>query len=196
MLAGFGFQEVYDLRGGIRAWNGGTASGPVEMNLHLVREDETPMGILKLGYGMEQALKDFYELLNARTTDSDLQRLLDVLISVEEKHKTHLLNVYTSLNQGSFDAREFEGEATTKLMEGGFQQEEFLQRNATSLGSASGMLDLSMMLETQALDLYLRFAARTKETETKNVLYGLADEEKSHLKALGNLREERERRDD
>jgi rubrerythrin len=81
-------------------------------------------------------------------------------------------------------------------MEGGFHQEEFLKENASSLGSIAGMLDLSMMLETQALDLYLRFAAKIKETETKNILYRLADEEKSHLKALGNLREEREMTDD
>ena len=43
------------------------------MNLHLVREDEPPMGIVKLAYGMEQALKDFYELINAVNSRLELK---------------------------------------------------------------------------------------------------------------------------
>lgn len=191
MLAGLGFREVYDLRGGIRAWNGGTARGPVEMNLHLVADEETPVEIVKLAYGMEQALKGFYEIIHERTADGDLKKLLDILISVEEQHKIHLLKAYKSLSLGTLDPATFAGEAASKLMEGGFRQDEFLQENEESLTSVSGMLDLSMMLETQALDLYLRFAAKTKGPDTKTVLYGLADEEKSHLKALGNLRDAR-----
>ena len=46
-----------------------------------------------------------------------------------------------------------------------------------------------MMLETQALDLYLRFAGKIESASTKEVLYRIADEEKSHLQALGRLRD-------
>jgi len=48
-----------------------------------------------------------------------------------------------------------------------------------------------MMLETQALDLYLRFAQKVAADETKQVLYRIADEEKNHLTWLGHLRDKR-----
>jgi rubrerythrin len=53
------------------------------------------------------------------------------------------------------------------------------------------VLDLAMMLETQALDLYLRFANLSDQPRTREVLYTLAGEEKAHLASLGRLMEEK-----
>jgi rubrerythrin len=53
------------------------------------------------------------------------------------------------------------------------------------------VLDLAMMLETQALDLYLRFAHKSVDSQSQEVLFKLADEEKSHLEALGQLVEKK-----
>ena len=44
-----------------------------------------------------------------------------------------------------------------------------------------------MMLETQALDLFLRYLQRSQDFDTKAVLMELAEQEKSHLKYLGEL---------
>jgi rubrerythrin len=44
-----------------------------------------------------------------------------------------------------------------------------------------------MSLETDALDLYLRMASKSQDEETKAVFYTLADEEKTHLRRLGEL---------
>ncbi len=48
-----------------------------------------------------------------------------------------------------------------------------------------------MMLETQGLDLYLRFADKSTHAQTKQVLFKVAEEEKAHLAALGRLLEEK-----
>jgi rubrerythrin len=48
-----------------------------------------------------------------------------------------------------------------------------------------------MMLETQALDLYLRFADKSENQQTKDVLQRIGDEEKGHLAALANLRDKK-----
>ena len=45
---------------------------------------------------------------------------------------------------------------------------------------------MAMMLEAQALDLYLRTSHRCEERETKEVLHTFADEEKKHLTMLGD----------
>jgi rubrerythrin len=41
--------------------------------------------------------------------------------------------------------------------------------------------------ETDALDLYLRMAMKNRHEETKAIFYQLADEEKAHLRILGEL---------
>ena len=50
-----------------------------------------------------------------------------------------------------------------------------------------------MMIETQALDLYLRFAQKSGAEAVRAVLYRLADEEKAHLKTLGRYRDQWQR---
>jgi len=46
-----------------------------------------------------------------------------------------------------------------------------------------------MMLEAQGMDLYLRYAERSENTRVREILFGMAEDEKAHLKSLGNLLE-------
>jgi rubrerythrin len=52
-----------------------------------------------------------------------------------------------------------------------------------------GVLNIAMMLETQAMDLYLRYSQKIEEERSKKVLYDIAEEEKAHLGSLGRLLE-------
>ena len=71
------------------------------------------------------------------------------------------------------------------VMEGGIDGEEFLARNERFLQTVAGVIDVAMMIETQALDLYLRMAQESRRPETREVLFRIAEEEKAHLAALG-----------
>jgi rubrerythrin len=44
-----------------------------------------------------------------------------------------------------------------------------------------------MMLEAQAMDLYMRYADKCEDQKVKPILFKMADEEKAHLKSLGDL---------
>jgi rubrerythrin len=44
-----------------------------------------------------------------------------------------------------------------------------------------------MMLEAQAMDLYMRYADKCEDQKVKAVFFKMADEEKAHLKSLGDL---------
>jgi sulfur-carrier protein adenylyltransferase/sulfurtransferase len=189
MLAGRGLKQVYNMRGGIQAWEGPVADGPVELNLDLVRGDETPQEIIKLAYGMEQSLGDFYRAVKATASDEELASLLEKLVSIEDKHKKYLLDLYNSIETFPVDQEAFEAEVSATVMEGGFDSAEFMRNNERYLESVPSLLDLSMMLEAQALDLYLRFAEKVQEEEARNVLRKIGDEERAHLEALGRLRE-------
>ena len=57
--------------------------------------------------------------------------------------------------------------------------------------TAARVLEFAMMLEAQAMDLYMRYAEASKESEVKNLLFDMANEEKAHLKSLGELLDKR-----
>jgi len=191
MLSGYGFDKIYNLSGGIQAWNGLVAEGPVGLNLELIRGDERPAEIVRLAYGMEASVGHFYRAVKSSTPDAELAGRLDKLATVEDRHKAALAEYLTKLGDPEITADSLEAAAGASVMEGGFSGEELLEKNRAILDSVPHMLDLAMMLETQALDLYRRFAEKSRNEETKKLLYTIAEEEKKHLEALGQLRDER-----
>ena len=191
MLSGYGFEKVYNLKGGIMAWNGLVAEGPQELHLEMIRGDETPLEIVKIAYSMEKSLGDFYRTVAMKTPDQELAALVQNLASIEDKHREYLLNIGNEIDPGGFDRAAVEAEALASRMEGGFSGDELIENNEKLLASVDAMLDLSMMLEAQALDLYLRFAEKSENEAARNILFRIADEEKAHLTALGKLRDSR-----
>jgi rhodanese-related sulfurtransferase/rubrerythrin len=191
LLSGFGFNEVYNLTGGIKAWQGNKATGPVELNLDLIRGDETPNEIIKLAYGMEQGLQRFYETMHSRTKDSELADFLWKMVDVEQIHKKTLFDLLAIVDSPEQDLESFEAEVDSDIMEGGFDMTAFMEKNEPFLHTFSDVIDLAMMLETQALDLYLRFAEKSTMTTAKEVLFKIGKEERNHLASLGRLLEEK-----
>ena len=74
-------------------------------------------------------------------------------------------------------------------MEGGFNTARFLEENRSLMGNTADILSLAMMLETQALDLYLHYSHGAGDQESGKVLFSIAEDEKAHLRALGEMME-------
>jgi sulfur-carrier protein adenylyltransferase/sulfurtransferase len=190
MLNGYGFKEVYNLKGGIKAWQGYKASGPEELNLDMVRGDETPAQIAALAIGMEESLKQFYQALLAKAQDSDVSQLFTKMVVVSELHKQKFIDFYQKSEPGQ-DVAALLASVKTDVMEGGFRMDDFIRQNEPHMQTLLGALDIAMMLETQALDLYGRFAEKAQVAATKDFLLNVAQEEKTHLNMLGQLLEEK-----
>ena len=93
LLANQGFREVYQLEGGIEAWEEPTATGPREFHLKFIRGDEAPVEVIMVAFQMEEGLKRFHEHVRAKTGDPDLKALLTRLIGAEESHERSLLQL-------------------------------------------------------------------------------------------------------
>ncbi len=180
---------MYHLKGGIKAWQGLKAVGPVELNLDLIQGSESPVEMIEIAYGMEEALRKFYLLAGERIKEGAIAALLKNLADIEERHKQILLSRYAELNPKEPEAPAGLADRLPQILEGGFRFSEFLAQNQSAFQSTAALLDLAMMIETQALDLYLRLALKTTEEFTQKILYKIADEEKAHLEALGILRD-------
>jgi rhodanese-related sulfurtransferase/rubrerythrin len=199
LLANLGFKEVFHLQGGIQAWEDRTATGPREFHLDFIKGDESPEEIIRMAYRMEEGLKKFHEAFHARTHDAALRGLLTGLIKAEESHERTLLELrpkdFLGQSPPASEALPDQiGEITDSgriLMEGGIDMDDFMKQNELFLKDVSGYLDLAMMIETQALDLYLRMAADSRNELTRKILYRIGNEEKAHLTTLGKYLNER-----
>jgi rubrerythrin len=189
LLAGKGFKEVYNLKGGIKAWQGFKAEGPAEMGMILLSGDETESDIIIIAYGMENGLKEFYSAVSGMMSDTEVVDILAKLAKIEENHKKKLFDLYRTLDPDAGDKETFEANISSDRMEGGFTTEEFFKQNSKLMETVSDVLNIAMMLEAQALDLYLRYSQRVKKEDSKTVLYDIAEEEKAHLATLGRLME-------
>jgi sulfur-carrier protein adenylyltransferase/sulfurtransferase len=190
LLRGRGFEQAVSMDGGIFSWEGLEAVGPKELNLDLVRGDESPAEMLALAYGMEDGLLHYYERASARAGNAKVVELLTTLSQVEERHKEKIQRLYAGLQP----ERPVLGGVTTdgeaEIMEGGFKIDEFMKQNEPFMDEGEKVLEMAIMLESQALDLYLRFADRMRLEATREVLLAIAQEEHGHLAILGRLYDE------
>lgn len=179
LLAGKGFEDVYNLVGGIKAWQGHKASGPEDVGLDLFTgEEEYPDGV-SLAYAMEDGLQQFYKKLAEGTASEELKKLYLQLANFETKHKARLEDEYR-LKLGDASAS-LANTYSIEIMEGGAKLAEFLQEMKTYVENRVDILEMAMTLETQALDLYGRMAQKSSVASTKELFLRLADEEQMHL---------------
>jgi rubrerythrin len=186
-LSGQGFKEVYNLKGGFKAWQGLKAYGPVEWGLELISGEEGPARMLGLAYGLETGLRSFYQDMSSRAGDPELAKTFDRLAGIEERHQERLIQLQRAITGRALNREEFEAQEVSPLMEGGFTTQDLLRAHPEVLSSVTGLLETALALEAQALDLYSRFAHKVGSLETKDVLFKIAGEEKAHLALLGEL---------
>lgn len=187
ILAGKGFKEVYNLKGGIKAWHGLKIAGPAERGLASFQGNEEPLEILALAYGMEEGLGSFYTTMASKTIDQDVKDIFARLAGVETVHKQKLLELYRQIDPSASDTNALETHIAEKMTEGGFTTEEFLEQYEPVMNTVQDVLSIAMMIEAQALDLYTRYAETSAHDAAKTLLLNIAEEEKSHLTSLGHI---------
>jgi rubrerythrin len=187
LLAGEGFREVYNLKGGIAAWQGHTAAGPMEMGMAHLTGGEKPADVVTLAYGLESGLLRLYHKIMEMTSDPEVADLLGRLVGIEEAHKRMLFALFTKLIPAAQNREQFESRILGDVMEGGFKVEEFIEQNASAFASRVNALSVAMMLEAQALDLYLRYSQKSTDQSCKEIFYTISEQEKAHLASLGRL---------
>lgn len=155
----------------------------------LISGMESPAEMLLIAYGMEEGLGSFYERMAGKVSDPDASRLFEQLATMDDRHKEVIFELYQKYQEDVTCTEELEGRYLPKAMEGGLTTDEFLAANQGSLETVGDVLTLAMMLEAQAMDLYLRYSHRSEEPVTRDVLHQLAEEEKAHLTMLGRLQD-------
>lgn len=190
ILVGKGFDEVYNLSGGIKAWHHKAAFGKEDLGLDLFTGHETAEEYLVVAYGLEAGLREFYITAMAPIKDLKVAALFQNLSAIEVKHQDRIFQEYVNISRHPLTREQFEKNTIPKAIEGGLSTQEYMARFHPDFNSARDMIDLAMSIEAQALDLYLRASRKSVDTHCRKTLSQIADEEKAHLTQLGSLMDE------
>jgi sulfur-carrier protein adenylyltransferase/sulfurtransferase len=187
MLAGKGFTKVFNVSGGINAWQSKTAIGPQDLGMDLFTGKEAPLEVLKVAYSLEQGLRDFYVSMEEKAKNQKVKDLFSKLSDIEVKHQMSIYTTYNQISKVETNKSDFEKMVETGALEGGLSTEEYLDLFKPDLNSEKEVISLAMSIEAQALDLYHRVSSKITHPESRAIVNQIADEEKVHLASLGKL---------
>ena len=153
----------------------------------LLKGDETPQDIIYLAYGLEEGLRKFYAASAQLVIEPEVVKVLSKLAEIEVRHKEKLFDLNNTIGSAATTLESFESAVSSELMEGGFDPDRLLEENPPGFKKASEVLNFAMMLEAQGMDLYMRYAEKSQDPRVKEILFAMAEDEKAHLRSLGNL---------
>ena len=187
MLSGKGFQKVFNVSGGIKAWQAKTAIGPQDQGLDLFTGKEEPLDVLKVAYSLEQGLREFYLQMEKEAENPKIEDLFAKLSEIEVKHQMSIYIAYNEISTKEVSKDEFEKMVEIKALEGGLSTREYLELFGSDLDSETQVISLAMSIEAQALDLYERLSLKVENRQSRDIINKIAKEEKAHLASLGKL---------
>jgi rhodanese-related sulfurtransferase/rubrerythrin len=190
LLAGQGFGNILNLSGGFNSWASDTAFLGEEKGLALFDGITSVEQALTVAYSLEAGLKDFYDSMAVKVESDSARQLFHQLSQIEVKHQDRILEQYTALTGQPMSRDTFESQKLPEVLEGGLTTEEYANLLMPSYDTVTGIIELAMSIEAQAMDLYLRAAAKAENEAGKKALIQIANEEKTHLARLGQLMEE------
>ena len=174
------------MAGGIKAWHGLVAEGEPESGIPYFTAAANAEELIALAWLLEEGSRKFYSSVSSLLGDNKRGKIFLDLTAAEEHHKETLLHLYTALSgkepDSGFPGSLLGAEIGEDVMEGGMRLRDALRWVEGK--DPERMLEISMSIETNSYDLYLKMHQRMTEEKAKQVFYRLAHEEKQHLVKL------------
>ncbi len=192
-LCGLGFENVYNLNGGIRKWDYEVVKGTTEDKL--ISGGEETFDVLVVALMFEKGALDFYTRAQRLVKDEKAAQVFKRLVAMED---THLQRLYMRYNQLLWEMKSLLGaadelpsldqlraELSTIYMEGGIRiNEELVKMGDPEFMDDLEALEIGLEKEYAAYDFYKRVADTVDDHKTRNLLHELAGEEKGHINLL------------
>jgi len=185
VLLNAGFDKVWNMAGGILAWEGKVATGAPAAGMWWFEEARETEEYIALAWILEEGARVFYARMADQFVSQDAGDLFKGLAEAEEGHKDRLRKPYTALTGREDDPVSPEDLAVNDRMEGAMSMTKALEwANGKKPGD---VLEFSVAMEVNAYDLYLKVAQRLEDQKSRDILIQLAREEKAHLDRLIEL---------
>ena len=182
-----GFEDIFSMTGGIEAWNGKVASGEYDAGLFLIEGRKTVEEFVALAWGLEEGARVFYSRAMELVEDIEAKDLLSTLVKAEESHKASLAKTLSRIKEEEMTDDMIKVSSPDNIMEGGISVEKAIEWLKNQENNLISVLELSMHLEANSLDLYMKIYDELENDAARKVFSGLVEEEKTHLGRLGNF---------
>lgn len=189
LLMTHGFDKVSSIDGGITAWKGLVASGQYEAGMFLIEGRKTAEEFTALAWALENGTGAFYMEVEEFLQDQEAKGVFESLIKAELKHKEKLLEAYSLIKGIPVTHESLRKEGLEGIMEGGVSVENTLSWVKSKERTLQDILEISMQIETNSLDLYVKILREIEDEGAKKVFNLLIGEERTHLSRLGRLLE-------
>jgi rubrerythrin len=186
VLAREGFEEVYSMEGGIRAWKGLRATGAPDAGMAYFEPARKPEELIALAWMLEEGSCWFYKEMSIKEKSPGAVTLFQELWGDEEKHKSSLFKIYQRLSgkdpDPNFPRSLVSLEPGDDYLEGGIELKKAMEWSRGK--DLKDILEFSISLEANAVDLYIKMERRVEGKEAKEIFLGLSNQERNHLKRL------------
>lgn len=193
LLCGLGFENVYNLNGGIRKWDYEVVKGTMEDKL--ITGGEETFDVLVVALMLEKGALEFYTKAQSLVKDEKAAQVFKRLVTMEDVHLQRLYMRYSQLLWemksllGAADELpsldQLKAELSTIYMEGGMRiNEELVKMGDPEFMDDLEALEIGLEKEYAAYDFYKRVADTVDDHKTRNLLHELAGEEKGHINLL------------
>ena len=186
VLSREGFNEAYSMEGGIRAWKGLRAAGPPDAGMAYFDPGRSPEELIALAWLLEEGSCKFYGEMQKEAKNPEAAALFSELSDDEEKHKSSLFKIYQRRagkdSDPGFPRSLLSLESGVDYLEGGIVLDRALEwAQGRQLRE---ILEFSISLEVNAVDLYIKMERKVEAKEAKEVFQALSNQERNHLKRL------------
>jgi len=177
------------MEGGINAWKGFVAKGPPEAGMAYFSPGTKPEELVALAWLLEDGSRKFYSEIAKMLEDREAVNLFQKLAVDEENHKGSLFKIYQEVSGLESDPG-FPGSLIAidpgeTYMEGGVRLSEALDWAKEK--SVRDIFELSISLEVNSQDLYMKMERRVEDKKAKKGFEVLSENEKIHLERLNSL---------
>jgi rhodanese-related sulfurtransferase/rubrerythrin len=185
ILNGAGREDVFNMDGGILAYDGIVASGPPEAGVFCFPESLSPDQLVAMAWYVEDGSQKFCEELAQEKCSMKMNDLPINLIHSKKEQKRELVKLYQSIVKPE-ERKEFPSEVLpsppVNVMAGCIDVNQAIEWSKGN--SISDILDLMISLEANTFDLFLKLGRQVESHQARKVFVELAEKEKIQLKAL------------
>jgi sulfur-carrier protein adenylyltransferase/sulfurtransferase len=177
-----GVGDIYNLSGGIMAWNGAVVSN--QPNLQLF-DGQTTLEMFRTAMNLEKGAMRFYTHVSDTYPDPSWSEVFGRLARAETAHAKTVHEAWKRRDAELEPFEQlFEG-LDGEVLEGGLALNDAMtQLESAGEQSCLRMLEMALKIEYAAYDLYRTLAHQLSESEGSEVFLSIAQGEKGHMRAL------------
>lgn len=179
------FPALYNLAGGILAWQGKGLSGFPKVAIF--KMDAPIEEILLKAIELEKGAETFYQVCAHELEGDELRQTAAALARLETGHAKAIYKILKGFKPDVQDFDDLYSSAKGDIMEGGVEvSTAILNLMAADGDPCVNFSEMALEIEFRAYDLYKSLAARAQTPEEAAIFLRLSEQEKAHSRMIAN----------